>query len=451
MKEKKIIIIGAGPTGLGAAYKLSELGYENWEIYERNSYVGGLAASFEDDKGFTWDVGGHVLFSHFPYFDEMVDKALKNEYLKHERSAWIFQGKNWIPYPFQNNIRHLEKEQVLECLMGLIALNKTKEQTQNFEELIYAIFGEGIAKYFMIPYNQKVWAHNLKDISTEWIAERMSVINLEKKKKNVVFQQDEVSWGPNNRFKFPLKGGTGAIFNGIAKFLTKPIFFNKNLVECNTQKKVATFNDGTETNYDILINTSPLNVFINNLRGSHEKAQDTIKGVVYNSGLIIGHGVKKKLKSNKCWIYFPEQLYPFYRVTYFSNYSPNNVPRGDTDTYCSIMSEVSYPVGSKVNEAQIKEETVKGLIKSGILEEKERENIVSEYSIGISHSYPVPTIGRNRALDYIHPYLENMGIFSRGRFGGWKYEIGNMDHSTMQGVELINRIVSGEKETVWAG
>ena len=63
MSPERIIIIGAGPTGLGAAYKMKELGYENWAVYEKEEYIGGLSSSFKDEKGFTWDIGGHVMFS----------------------------------------------------------------------------------------------------------------------------------------------------------------------------------------------------------------------------------------------------------------------------------------------------------------------------------------------------------------------------------------------------
>ncbi len=63
--EKKIVIIGAGPTGLGAAYRLKELGYKNFQLYDRHPYIGGLASSFTDSAGFTWDIGGHVMFSHY--------------------------------------------------------------------------------------------------------------------------------------------------------------------------------------------------------------------------------------------------------------------------------------------------------------------------------------------------------------------------------------------------
>ena len=60
--DKRIAIVGAGPTGLGAAYRLNELGHKNWAVFEKNGFVGGHAASFVDPEGFTWDVGGHVLF-----------------------------------------------------------------------------------------------------------------------------------------------------------------------------------------------------------------------------------------------------------------------------------------------------------------------------------------------------------------------------------------------------
>ena len=66
---KRIVILGAGPMGLGAAYRLQQLGHQDFVIYDQNDFVGGLAASFVDDAGFTWDIGGHVIFSHYPFFD----------------------------------------------------------------------------------------------------------------------------------------------------------------------------------------------------------------------------------------------------------------------------------------------------------------------------------------------------------------------------------------------
>ncbi|MEK6556879.1 MAG: NAD(P)-binding protein, partial [Candidatus Margulisiibacteriota bacterium] len=175
---KNILIIGAGPTGLGAAHRLSELGVESYSVLERNNFVGGLAASFSRE-GYTMDIGGHVLFSHYPYFDKVVDRALQGNYLEHVREAWIWILARFVPYPFQNNIKFLPRELIWECIEGLIDL-KLNPDSANFEEWIDANFGAGIAKYFMKPYNTKVWAHPLTLMSKEWISERVSVIDLKK-------------------------------------------------------------------------------------------------------------------------------------------------------------------------------------------------------------------------------------------------------------------------------
>ena len=74
------LIIGAGPTGLGAARRLAELGCRSFAVLEKNAYAGGLAASFKDDKGYTWDIGGHVAFSHYEYFDRLLDVQLRSDW-----------------------------------------------------------------------------------------------------------------------------------------------------------------------------------------------------------------------------------------------------------------------------------------------------------------------------------------------------------------------------------
>ena len=94
--------------GLGAGYRLQELGYDDWVILEANDYVGGLATSFTDEAGFTYDIGGHVMFSHYEYYDELVDKLMGGDFTELQREAWVWMEDRFIPYPFQNNIRDLE-------------------------------------------------------------------------------------------------------------------------------------------------------------------------------------------------------------------------------------------------------------------------------------------------------------------------------------------------------
>ena len=75
----KIVVIGAGPTGLATGYRLRELGYTNFTMLEGRHKVGGLASSETSPNGFIYDIGGHVLFSHYEYFDRLFDRLMGDE------------------------------------------------------------------------------------------------------------------------------------------------------------------------------------------------------------------------------------------------------------------------------------------------------------------------------------------------------------------------------------
>jgi len=449
---KRIIIVGAGPTGLGAAYRLRELGYTNWKIYEKNTYLGGHASSHQDENGFVWDEGGHVIFSHYKYFDDFIDKLLGKDYLEHMRESWIRMMGLWVPYPFQNNIRYLPKEAQVKCITGLInTQNKAGKSAVNFKEWIIETFGEGIAEYFMYPYNFKVWATPLELMDKNWIAERVSVVNIKRVIENIIYERDDVSWGPNNKFKFPLYGGTGEIYRRLEPYMEGNVAYGKKLVELDLKKKDVRFQDGSVDRYDYLINTSPLDRLVEIIRPvPHELREEARSGLKHSSMFVVGIGVRKRLESNKCWMYFPEDTSPFYRVTYFSNYSPNNVPEGRVDTYCSMMCEVSYSEFKGKNKDTIVEDTIQGLINTGMIKDREKKLIVSKHLMDVDYAYPTPTLERDIVLRAIQPFLMERGIYSRGRFGAWKYEIGNMDHSVMQGKEAVDNILEGTTEATWS-
>ncbi len=447
--ERKIVILGAGPTGLGAAYRLQELGYRNWAIYERNSYVGGLATSFQDSAGFTYDIGGHVMFSHYKYFDDLVDKLLGPNYTEIMREAWIWMFDRFVPYPFQNNIRYLPRPVVLECLLGLIEAQKESHKLQearNFDQLIDAQFGAGIAKYFMKPYNFKVWAHPVSHMSTDWLGERVAIPSLERVLKNVVLDQDDVSWGPNNKFKYPLYGGTGGLYTPFLQYVGDHLHLDKTAIRIDPIAKQIHFSDGEIVDYDLLLNTMPLDRLVERLTDAPESIVEARHGLHHSSSLIVGVGVKRPISTQKCWLYFPEETSPFYRVTYLSHYSPFMVP---DENHFLLLTETSYSEHKPEDKTSIADRVVNGLINTRMLDPQDRERIASTYVIDVDYSYPVPTLDRNGALSAIQPYLMAHDIYSRGRFGAWEYEIGNMDHSVMQGVELINHWLLGEAETTW--
>lgn len=449
-KEPKIVILGGGPTGLGAAYRLSELGIKSWSLYEKHDYLGGHSSTHTDEKGFLWDEGGHVLFSHYPYYDEFVKKVLQDDYYMHERESWIVRKDSRVPYPFQNNLRYLPKEVREKCLLELAKANYAqKNDAKNFKEWIIAMFGQGIADAFMLGYNYKVWATPPEKMSKEWISERVSLVSFESALHNVIHERDDMAWGPNNKFIFPKYGGTGEIYQRSRALFADHIHEGKKAVSISFKKKEITFEDGEKVSYDYLISAIPLTTLTQIAEDVPSEVREAAQRLTYNSVIIIGLGLEKKIDTTVCWEYYPDTDIPFNRLTYFHHYSPYNVPKGDTSRFSSLMLEVCYSKDKKVNKESIVEDSIDGLISTGILEEADRAKIVSRTVYDIEYGYPVPTLDRDDILKQTQPYLMENAVYSRGRYGAWKYEISNMDHCFMQGVEAIDSIISGKKEETW--
>tara|TARA_Y100001954_G_scaffold103021_1_gene112189 strand:- start:15031 stop:16392 length:1362 start_codon:yes stop_codon:yes gene_type:complete len=450
--KTKYLIIGAGPTGLGAANRLRELGMEEFIILERNNYAGGLATSFKDDAGFTWDIGGHVVFSHYDYFDNLMDSLLGDERLEHQRESWVRSNSTWVPYPFQNNIRHLPPEARWECVKGLLPGHRNEETPTNFAEWFDHIFGAGIAKHFMQPYNFKVWATPPELMQFNWIGERVSVVDLKKVLKNIILEQDDVAWGPNNTFKFPLYGGTGEIFRRLGERLKDRTEFGQSVVAIDPDAKKVTTDSGLTIEYEVLLNTAPVDILAGKWLSNRDAALiDAAGDLTHNSVYVGGVGLDirdESERNSRCWMYYPESDSPFYRVTNFHNYSPNNVARPGEQLAFMCESSFSEHKPEKVDE--LMDRTIEGLVNTDMMDPARVKDFCTKWEIAVDYGYPVPTLKRDGALRTIQPRLEEKDIYSRGRFGGWKYEVSNMDHSVMQGVEWVERMLKGTPETTYS-
>lgn len=445
---KKLLIVGAGPTGLGAAYRLKQLGYDNWLICERNSYVGGLAASFRDDKGFTWDIGGHVVFSHYPEFDRFFEEMTGGEHYSHIRKSYVRIAQVYVPYYFQNNIRYLPAELRDECLRGLeeVAQRQSPPDTSNFLAWCKTFFGEGITRIFMRPDNEKRWGYPLDQMSANWVADRISPVNIEQVRRNIREERDDVAWGPNSRFAFPKRGGTGSIFEAVVPVIQDKLCLKREAVHINASKMEVTFSDGSTETYDHLLNTMPLDHLMQRITDAPEDLRPQSEGLAHCNSLIVGLGFSKPNDSDRCWIYCPEKAAPFYRVTNFSHYSPHNAPDMN---HSSLMCDVSYSGYLRQEKDSIIEQTIDGLVAVGMIQKHDRQHIISRYLIDAPYSYPIPSLKRDKILRDLQLFLESRNIQSRGRFGAWLYEIGNMDDCVMMGMQWANRILQGESESVW--
>ena len=438
----RVLIIGAGPTGLGAAWRLRELGHRDFRVVDARLGPGGLAASFIDANGFTWDIGGHVQFSHYAYYDRVLD-ALPIEWLHHQRESWVWVRNRFVPYPFQNNIHRLDPPDRDRALQGLES--RVTAPAANFREWIGGTFGDGIGDIFLLPYNLKVWAWPLESLGIRWVGERVAVPDLERIRRNIAENRDDVSWGPNSTFRFPLVGGTGAIWEAVARALEPATFAMGARVE-RIERGRARLSNGETAAFETLISTIPLRKLVQMIDGISAEAVEAAERLVYSSTHVFGVGLRGGRPpevGRKCWMYFPEANSPYYRVTVFSNYSPRNVPEG-----CwSLMAEVSESAAKPVDHRTIFDDVLRAFREDGLIGSE--AEVVSRWHHREEFGYPTPFVGRDEVLDVIQGELERMRIYSRGRFGAWKYEVSNQDHSFMQGVELADRLMGmGEEHTV---
>ncbi len=449
----KVVILGAGPTGLGAAYRLHELGFDRFTLLEAAAHPGGLASSYVDSEGFVWDVGGHVQFSHYDYYDEVLDRALGDAWLEHLRESWVWLDGRFVPYPFQNNLHRLraaDRERALAGLEQAAARRRDgRSESGDFRGWILDTFGEGLAEIFFFPYNAKVWGYPLEQMGVEWMGEKVATPDLERIRRNLRRRQDDVSWGPNRHFRFPLRGGTGAIWCGVAALLPEDrLHFGAEVVRVELGERQVVLRDGRRITYDALVTSVPLDRFCSLCDDLDSADRQAAAGLVYSSCHILGAGLRggrPPSLDGKCWMYFPEDHSPYYRVTVFSNYSPHHVPSGDD--FWSLMAEVCETSYRPVDVGGLRDHTLRAMARDGLI--TDRTEVVSFWHRREEHGYPTPFRGRDRVLERLLPALECRGVYSRGRFGAWKYEASNQDHSFMQGVEVVDRLLGrGDEPTL---
>jgi len=450
MSDVEVLIIGAGPTGLGAAWQLSRHQNIEWLVVEQEPVVGGLSRSIVDDAGYTWDVGGHVCFSHYDVFSAVLERAMGTDVNMHTREAWIRAHGSWVPYPFQNNLHRLPAEVRDRCLAGLIEAaiecGATTTGDLDFARFIHATFGQGIADEFMVPYNQKVWAHPLDEMSSAWVGERVSVPDPVRAVTNALHGRDDVGWGPNDLFGYPRTGGTGALWEAVAALLPPDrLRTGTKVVRIDADAHQAVLADGTTLTYGSLITAAPLDATARMLGDAElvAAARSLSRTSTHVVGLGVDAAVSERL-GTRCWMYFPQPEVPFYRTTNFSHYSPQLAPQGKG----SLLVEVAETIHAPVDADKLPDDVIAGLLREGLLEDAAEVEHVWAYRA--EHGYPVPTLARDRIVGPALTRLRERNIFSRGRFGAWRYEVGNMDHCFMQGYEAAARIITGSAElTVW--
>ncbi len=151
----KIVIIGAGLTGLSTAYHFEKKGFSDFSIFEKESEIGGLCRSVQQD-GFTFDYTGHLLHTSDTYFRKIIEELVGIENLHTiTRRSFIYSHDTFTPYPFQINLQGLPTKVIAECIEGFIKRKKIKKQKTHSCNGYNPILVMVLANIFFTPINKK--------------------------------------------------------------------------------------------------------------------------------------------------------------------------------------------------------------------------------------------------------------------------------------------------------
>lgn len=425
----KNLIIGAGITGLSTAYHLEKLGKKDYLVVERANNCGGLCASVEQD-GFIFDYSGHVIHTQKSYTRDLLKKLLGKNTNLVKRYAWIYLQNTMVPFPFQANLSYLPEEIVSECVSALItASKKKKKKTNNFKEWCLSVYGEGICKYFMLPYNEKLWQMNADELSTTWCGTFLPKTNLEDIVKGAYFKQ-RAAFGYNAIFFYPKEGGAQALPDAFAKKI-KNIMLGTEITAVDLSAKKAYTKD-MEIEFETLINTSPLKTFVPMCKGLNKRYTKTAQQLSSNVVYVLNIGIDRVIE-NTSWIYFPESKFPFYRAGVQSSFSPKTAPKNCSSLYIETAKKET---DAKPDLKKLEKEILAGLKECGML--KAEDKILTKLWQTIYPAYPSYNIEREVFTGELLTTLKKHNCISSGRYGAWEYSF--IEKNILEGKEIAEKL-----------
>ena len=436
---KRIAILGAGLTGLSAAYHLRV----PYDIFEQESEAGGLCRTMERN-GFLFDYTGHLLHLRHEYTTQLVHHLLPEKYCQHSRKATIYLQEHTVNYPFQANIHCLSSEVIKECLLGFIKTfldaphsdnTRLSPQPVSFYDWTLQTFGAGVARYFMFPYNQKLWHIPLQELAADWVSWSIPKPTLDEFLNGVLGIQNR-EFGYNPTFLYPQTGGVDQLPHAFLEHLDpNRIHYGKTLMAIDASERCLYFEDHSTYQYDILISTIPLKQLIAMIRDVPEQVARAGRQLRYISVYNLNIGVSRPNISDAHWTYFPEPEFLFYRVGFPTNFSDHVAPKGCSSMYV----EVSVLPDQNIPEPTLRATVYDGLYRCGIL--RESDAILVNDVVRIEWAYVLHDLNRSQALQTIFPYLRQHHLYSVGRYGAWEYSA--MEDAILAGRQIAESVSQG--------
>ena len=408
MERTRTLIIGAGVSGLATADWLTD---DDYLVVEADDAIGGYCKTVEQD-GFVWDYSGHFFHFKHPEIERYLVERMGDQPIRTvTKDSRIWFDGQLVDFPFQKNIHQLPQDDFIDCLVDLYfkdeafgADHGADEKPSNFQEMLYAKFGRGIAERFLIPYNEKLYATDLSRLDVDAMGRFFPYADVPQIIRNFR-RADNTSY--NSTFTYP-EGGAIQYVQALAQGVRADrIALGERVTGLDLKRKVATTTQ-REIAFDYVVSSAPFVKLLDMAGLDYDRSIYS-----YNKVLVFNLGFDRKGPQGIHWMYFPSRDVSFYRVGFYDNIF-------DTDRM-SIYVELGYPADATLDEAtiaQTRQRVLDDLATVGLVD---GHQLMSEHSVILDPAYVHITQRSIADVDAKRRILQARGVYSIGRYGGWTY------------------------------
>ena len=454
--HSEVVILGAGPAGLTAAYELGKQGIRSL-VLEKSHMVGGHART-ESYKGYRFDIGGHRFFTKIETVNEIWREVLGDEFLTVSRLSRIYYNDTFFDYPLRlmNVIKGLGVVNSALILFSYVyARIHPYPKEENFEEWVSNRFGRRLFRIFFKTYTEKVWGMPCTAIRAEWVAQRISNLTFLVALKNAIFKPKETTAKTLiEEFQYP-RLGPGMMWEAMRDRVEaqgSAVRLDSDVVRIERSdnridRVVVRRGDGEEEAVEgaHFVSSMPVKELI--LRMDPPPPPEILEAInkfQYRDFLTVTLIVNKKDLFPDNWIYVHSSKVQVGRIQNFKNWSPDMVPDLNRTSvgmeyFCNVGDELWTKADQDlIAQAKRELETI-GLADAADIE----DGVVLRQS----HAYPVYDADYQESRDIVRTYVDSLeNLQSVGRNGLHRYD--NQDHAMMSAIFAVKNIL-GETHDLW--
>ncbi len=453
--NKKVIVIGAGPAGLTAAYELAKKGTKV-TVIESTGSVGGMAKSFEL-FGQIVDCGPHRFFSSDKIVNDLFHEVVQDDYTLVNRLTRIYYKNKFFDYPLKlgNVLKNLSPLEIIQILWSY-AVQRVfgKKNLDTFEDWVTDKFGKKLFQMFFKTYSEKLWGITCDRIDSDWAAQRIKKLSLYEAVKAAIFgNKGNKHKTLVDQFAYP-KHGTGEVYEKMATAILKmggEILFNKRIaeIEVDSDKVVHSLTDSEGVKYvaDIVISTMPLTLLLQGMTVIDNKILDISKKLYFRNTTLVYLEIDSDQLFPDNWIYVHSPEVKHGRITNFRNWCPSINKDKNTTILCLEFWSFDHEELWSYSDEKLMEMAEKEIRTLKLVESTSK--VLNSAVVRIPKCYPVYETGYMDHLQPVVDYLKEFkNLYPIGRYGSFKYN--NQDHSILMGILIAKQIETGKDQNLWA-